>query len=138
MVDGAQQTDKVVASGQITIDEAGTRVVVGLSYEYRLSPMRLDTTTSKGTTHGSIKKGNELTVSFYKTLNAKYGDGIDQYDFNWRTTENYDNPPELFTGDITETFDGGFTTEDNIVINGSDPFPCTVRALIPRIDITGR
>lgn len=138
MADGAQQADKIVDGGQITIDEAGTRVVVGLPYEYRLSPMRLDTTTAKGTTHGSIKKASELVMSFYKTLNAKFGDGVDQYDINWRTTENYDNPPNLFTGDIVETFDGGFTTEDNIVISGSDPFPCTVRALIPRFEVTGR
>jgi hypothetical protein len=135
MVDGAQQSDKVVQAGQITIDKAGTRVIVGLPYEYRVSPMRLDV---NGSTYGTIKKIHELVASFYKTLNAKYGDGTTQYDINWRTTENYDSPPDLFTGDRTLVFDGGFTTEDNLTISGSDPFPCVLRALIPKIDKTGR
>jgi hypothetical protein len=146
IVDGAQQSDKVVSLGQITIDKAGTRVVVGLPYEYKGSPMRLDTNTANGTTHGSLKNIHELVISFYKTLNAKYGDGTKQYDINWRTTENYDNPPNLFTGDIgsaddsknTINFDGGFSIKDTIVISGTDPFPCTVRAIIPRLEVTGR
>jgi len=135
LVDGALQSSKVVLSGQITIDEAGTRVVVGLPYEYNVSPMRLDV---NGSTYGTIKKISEVVVSFFETLNAKYGDGTRQYDIDWRTTEDYDSPPDLFTGDKTLTFDGGFSTEDNLTISGSDPFPCTVRALIPKIEKTGR
>jgi hypothetical protein len=136
MVDGAQQADKVVSGGQITIDKAGTRVVVGLSYEYKAEPMRLDV---NGSTYGTIKKISEVTLSFYKTLNAMYGDGVNQYPIDWRTDENYDSPPELFTGDKPGlTFTGGFTTETPLVISGTDPFPCILRAIIPKIDQTGR
>jgi hypothetical protein len=135
MVDGAKQADKVVSSGQITIDRAGTRVVVGLPYEYKAEPMRLD---QDGSTYGTTKIITEVVVSFLDTLNAKYGDGTTQYEINWRTTEDYDSPPELFTGDITLTFDGGFTTDTPLVISGSDPFPCVLRALIPKITKTGR
>jgi hypothetical protein len=135
LVDGALQTSKVVSSGKIIIDEAGARAVVGLPFDYRVSPMRLD---ANGSTYGSIKKISEVVVSFFETLNAIYGDGTTQYDINWRTEEDYDSPPDLFTGDKTLTFDGGFTTEDELTISGSDPFPCVVRALIPRIEKTGR
>ena len=138
MVDGALQTNKTVSSGSITIDEAGTRVVVGLPYIYRVSPMRLDQNTKQGTTHGSIKKISELVVSFHNTLNAKYGDGVDTYDIDWRTEEDYDSPPSLFIGDKTLSFDGGFSIDDPIIISGNDPFPCTVRAIIARIEKTGR
>jgi hypothetical protein len=135
LVDGAKQCDKTVLSGQVTIDKAGTRVVVGLSSEYRVSPMRLD---RDGSTYGTITKISEVVVSFFETLNAEYGDGTRQYDIDWRTIEDYGSPPELFTGDKTLTFDGGFTTDSPLTISGSDPFPCTVRALIPKIDKTGR
>ena len=135
IVDGALQSNKTVSGGSITIDSAGTRAVVGLSSEYKVSPMRLD---QGGSTYGSIKRISEMVVSFYKTLNAEFGDGTNQYDMKWRTTEVYGDPPNLFTGDKKVTFLGGFTTEDNILISGSDPFPCTVRALIPKIEKVGR
>jgi len=138
LADGAVQASKKVLDGEITIDEAADRVVVGLPYTYQVSPMRLDISSNAGTTHGSIKKISELVISFFATGGAQYGDGTDTYDIDWRTTEAYDSPPELFTGDKTVSFDGGFTTEDNIVISGSDPLPCTIRAIIARAEKTGR
>ena len=136
--DGAVQASKTVSDGIITIDEVADRVVAGLPYTYQASPMRLDVMTSKGTTSGSVKNISELVISFFATMNAQVGDGTDTYDMNWRTTEDYDSPPALFTGMKTASFPSGFSTEDNIVISGSDPLPATVRALIPRIDVTGR
>ena len=138
LVDGAVQARKTVSGAQITIDEAGARVVVGLPFTYQVSPMRLDITTPKGTTHGTIKVIPELVISFFATGNAQYGDGVDTFNIDGRTTEPYDSPPDLFTGDKIVAFAGGFSTEDNIVISGSDPLPCTVRAIIPRTEITGR
>lgn len=138
LVDGAVQASKTVSSSAITIDEAGARAVVGLPSTYQVSPMRLDTTTPVGTTHGSVKKISELVISFFATMNAQYGDGTDTYDIDWRVEEVYDSPPALFTGDRTVTFDGGFSTEDDVVISGSDPLPATIRAIIPRIEKTGR
>ena len=136
--DGAVQASKTVSDGIITIDEVADRAVAGLSYTYQVSPMRLDVMTSKGTTSGSVKNISELVISFFATMNAQVGDGTDTYDIDWRTTEDYDSPPALFTGMKTVSFPSGFSTEDNIVISGSDPLPCTVRALIPRIEVTGR
>jgi hypothetical protein len=143
LVDGAIQSDEVVSDGEITPDIGTLGVdyscaVVGIPFTYQVSPMRLDITTPVGTTHGSIKKISELVVSFFETLNAQYGDGIDTYSIDWRTEEEYGSQPDLFTGDKIVAFDGGFSTEDNIVISGSDPFPCTVRAIIPRIEKVGR
>jgi hypothetical protein len=129
---------QVVVDGTVTTDAKVFTAHIGLSSTYQVSPMRLDITTPVGTTHGSIKKISEVVFSFFKTLNAQYGDGTDTYDIDWRTTEVYDSPPELFTGDKTVAFDSGFSTEDNIIISGSDPLPCTVRAIIPRIEKTGR
>ncbi len=139
LVDGAVQVSKTVLGGSITIDEAGDRAVVGLSYIPKVSPMRLDVTSAGGTTHGSIKKISELVISFFATGIAEYGDGTDTSNIDFRTTEDYDSPPDLFTGDSENlSFDGGFSTEDNIVISSSVPLPLTVRAIIARVQKTGR
>jgi hypothetical protein len=101
--------------------------------------MRLDQNTQQGTSKGSIKKITEAVISFYKTLNARYGDGTDTYDINWReTSAEYTTPPDLVTGDKVVVADGGFSVEDPFQIEGSDPMPCSIRAIIPRIEQTGR
>jgi len=136
---GAKFADEIVDSnGEITLVETVTKAHVGLSYEYKLKPMRFDLVTQAGTARGSIKKIYEIVVSFYKTLNAQFGDGTDTRSFDWRTDEPYGSPPNLYTGDKKDSFDGGFSAEDPVVISGSDPFPCTVISIVPRVNITGR
>jgi hypothetical protein len=100
--------------------------------------MRMDQNIN-GTSKGSVKKITEAVVSFENTLNARYGDGTDTYDWNWReTSAEYSTPPDLVTGDKVAVADGGFDVEDSFQIEGNDPCPCTVRAIIPRVEVTGR
>lgn len=139
LVDGAVQTNKTVISGQITIDEAGDRVVTGLPFEYQVSPMRLDVVTQTGTTRGSIMVIPEIVLSLFASGGVEYGDGTNQKAIDFRTTEPYGSPPALFTGDTDAlAFDGGFNKDMDIVISGSSPLPCTVRAIIARTEKTGR
>jgi len=134
LADGAVQASKTVSGGIITIDEVGDRVVAGLPFTYQVSPMRLDVNTQTGTTLGSIKNISKVVFSFFATGNAQYGDDEDTYDIDWRTEEDLGSPPDLFTGFKEVAFDGGFTTDDTIIISGSDPLPCTVRAIVASID----
>ncbi len=139
LVDGAVQKSKTVSSGQITIDTAGSRAVVGLSYQYQLSPMRPDVVTGAGTTRGSIMVTPEIVVSLFASGGVEYGDGTNQRPIDFRTTEPLGSPPALFTGEKDKlAFDGGFNTDMDIVISGSGPLPCTVRAIILKTEKTGR
>ena len=134
LVNGAVQASKVVSDGEITIDEIGNRVVVGLPLTYKVSPMRMDINTQTGTTLGEVKNISKLYISFFATGNARYGDDEDTYDIPFRTEEDYGSPPNLFTGFKEVDFDGGFTTDYTIIISGSDPLPCTIRAIVASID----
>jgi len=134
--DGAVFEPGGVNGGETTITSTVNKAVTGLRSRYKLKPMRLDI---DGSTRGSIRKIPELVVSFLDTFNAKYGTEVDDLvNFNWRTTEAFDSPPDLFTGDKIATFDGGFSNEDSILISGNDPAPCTVRGIIARTERTGR
>ena len=139
LVDGAVQAEQQVAGSAITLTENGNRVVVGLPYIYEVSPMRMDKIDRGGADIGSIGKTSELVLSLLASGNVRYGDGVTDFAIPFRTEEAYGSPPALFTG-LTDnlTFDGGFTTEKPIVISGSDPLPCTVRAIIARTEKTGR
>jgi hypothetical protein len=138
LTDGAVHAPQVVSDGEITITRSADRVVAGLPFEYQVSPMRMDITTPGGTTYGSKKRTSEVVASFRATSGASYGDDIDTFKFDWRTGERYGSPPGLFTGEIDVPFDGGFSVANPIIISGSDPLPCTARAIIARIEKTGR
>lgn len=132
--------DETVASGTITLMVLSPhahnfvrKATVGLPYRYTLSPMRLDITTAGGTTHGSIAKISEIVISFLDTLGAKYGSTLgDLKDID------FENTTTLNTGDVVVPFDGGYNIDDTIFISGNDPLPCTIRAIIPRKEKTGR
>ncbi len=139
LADGAVVATKIVSGGSITLDESASVVVVGLPYTYKLKPMRMDLDPAGGTTLGTTKKITELVLSFYKAGNVEYGyDEDNLLGLDWRTTEPYDTPPALFSGDKIAVFDGGFDKDDSILITGSSPLPCTVRAIVARMEITGR
>ena len=139
LVDGAVQAEQQVSGGAITITETGDRVVVGLPCPYEVSPMRMDKMDRGGATIGSIGKISELVLSLLASGNVRYGDGVTDFAIPFRTEEVYGSPPDLFTG-LTDNlaFDGGFSTEKPVVISGTDPLPCTLRAIIARTEKTGR
>jgi len=103
--------------------------------------MRMDINLASGSTYGSIKKISEIVFSFHDTLNAQYGTSESNLkDIDWTDPKlkNTSKIEGLFTGDITVALDGGFDTDDIFIISQSDPLPCTVRAIIPRVEKTGR
>jgi len=128
-------TEVVSASGVVDIgtdsaDNLVRRAIVGLPYTYKLRPMRLVWNVD-GTTSGSQIRISEIVANFYNTLNAKYGKSLDDLkDITWTTT--------AYTGDKVLEFDGGYDEQSNLYISGSDPLPCTVRAIIVRIYKSGR
>ena len=136
--DGAVFARNTVASGSITLAESASRVIYGLPYRFTLKPNRFDLAI-EGTTKGTLKRIAEVVISFYKSLNVQYGvDTNTLFNIDWRTTEAYGSPPALYTGDKVVAHEGGFDAEDSLVLSGDDPLPCVVRAIIPRIEVTGR
>ena len=139
LADGAVYPAQTVSGGQVVLSQAVSKAAAGLGFQYVLEPMRIDTQSRAGSSRGSLAKIPELVLSFLKTGGAKYGASTAAlFEIDWRTTEVYDSPPELFTGDKLVTLDGGFDPENPIVISGEDPLPCTVRAIVARLDVTGR
>lgn len=131
--DGCVFADQVVTGGEVTLSQAVSVCHIGLKSRYKLEPMRL--AGNPGDIMGLERTIPEILVSFYKTSGASYGDGTNTYPIDFRTTEVFGSPPALFTGEKKLPFNSGFTTQDTIIISGSDPLPCTVRAIVPSVEI---
>lgn len=141
LADGEPVADQVVTNGSITLTTAASKVHFGLGFTPVLKPMRLDTQTGGGTTHGTIANIPELVLSLLDSKNVKYGDSeSDTFDVDTTATDvvNTSEITGLFTGDVTVHQDGGFSVEDSIIITTDKATPLTVRAIIARKDLTGR
>lgn len=137
--DGYVFSPQKVIDGKITLPEPVRKAQIGLNYTYKLQPLKFVFDTREGTTFGSIMNVNEIVCSFIDTLNAKYGSSDSElYDIEWPVLETFDDPPKLFTGELTLSFDGGFNTDMPIIIAGNDPLPCIVRAIIARTEKSGK
>jgi hypothetical protein len=44
-----------------------------------------------------------------------------------------DSPPPLFTGDVEEIFNGGFSKDGTIYIRGYQPVPLNIVAVMPEM-----
>jgi len=133
----------VSATGTVTLPDSNTvtKAQAGLPSTYEVQPMRLDINTQQGTAFGSLKRISEIVVSLYNSANVSYGDSssdLHSIDTTPNTLINKSTITGLFTGDVSVHQDGGFSVDDSIIISGSDPLPCTVRCLIPKVDVTGR
>jgi len=129
----SENDDETVASGTIVLSGWVRKAIAGLSYRYTLRPMRLDVPTRSGSMQGSTKKIHHIVASFYNTLGAQYGKSLsDLKDFTFPSSTT------LYTGDMKAVFDGGYSVDDDLYISGNGSFPCTLRALIVRMEKTGQ
>jgi len=147
LADGAVVTPQVVVSGAITLTTAASKVHAGLPFTPYLKPMRLDNETNRGSSHGTIKNIPELVLSVLDSDNIRTGNistNMHNIDLTRPDLKNNSEIDGLFTGDIPVSQDGGYSIEDSILISSSqtggvtDPTPLTVRAIVARINETGR
>ncbi len=155
LADGQVIAPAIPASGQITLSVAASVVHVGLPFTPFVKPMRLDTETRAGSSHGTTKKIAEVVLSILDSKNVRYGDVEGNMlpldlDNNDGTLVNNSEIDGLFTGDVVAHFTAGFSLEDSILISSSqtrdaadsddltDPTPLTLRAIVARLDEVGR
>lgn len=135
VVDGAAHPDRVVTSGQIELERAGSKVQVGLACPARLVTMRLEAGAPDGTSQGKVKRINSIVLRLLDTLGGFIGlHGRQLRELNFRRPSMpMDAPPAVFTGDVPVTFDGDYETDNRITIEQRQPFPMTIVGIYPNL-----
>lgn len=126
-----------VASGQITLASAYSKVHVGLPYISKLQTLKLET---PGTTTiaGKQVKTSQITVQVVESRGGKIGPDFDTlfaFTDAWRGLTG--SILDLYTGDLKETLAGGYQGGAEICIQQSQPLPITVTGVIPEITVGG-
>ena len=131
---GATHPDKVVSSGQITLDRAVNKVAVGLNYVSKLETLRIEAGVD-GTAQGKVKRVHKVVVRFYQTVHAKMGKRFNDLNtiFFRSSLDPMGEPLALFSGDKEEIFGGAYDLDGHICIQQDLPLPLTVLGMFPEM-----
>jgi len=135
LADGAVHPSKTVASGQITLDYAASKVHAGLSYDSDLETLSIESGAADGTAVGKTKRIHRVIVKLLNTLGLKTGassSDLTEYTFR-KTSDPLGSAPPLFSGDIELPWEGGYATQARVYLRQTDPLPGTIVAVMPQM-----
>lgn len=139
LADGARQPDVTVSSGQVALARPASWVHLGLQYISTLKtlPVELQDDKGGGTSQTRMKRINQIAVKFYETTGGQFGSSESNLqDFPIRSTDSLmDTPIDPLTGHLTQTFPGGYESDGSIIIRQNAPFPMTVLAIVPSVEV---
>lgn len=143
LADGNVVRNLTVTGGAVTLDVAASKVHVGLPMVAALQTLDIDlgTVGGLGTVQGRQKSVSNVTLRVEQTRGIFIGprDGArgDEHlvEYKQRSTEDWDDPIEPVTGDISLTPQWDWNTGANLWIKQFDPLPMTILAIMPDITL---
>jgi hypothetical protein len=140
LADGAVHPDKVVSSGQITLDREATKATVGLQIIADGQLLRFETGAADGTAMGKTQRIHRLFVRLWQTLGFKFGQSADELDEVIFRTDNdaMDTAVPLFTGDVELDIDQDYSNQVEVYFRQDQPLPGTILAFMPHIKTEDR
>jgi hypothetical protein len=139
LADGAVQPDKVVTGGEIELTIEASDVVVGLNYTSRVVTNSLEAGGNFGTSQGKVGRINRLDLLFHNTIGCNYGPDVNNLvPLSFRATSDpMDSSPPLFSGYQDVVFDAHYEDDKTVVVEQSQPYPCTILAIVPSMVVYG-
>lgn len=141
LADGNVVRGLTVTGGAVTLQNAASKVHVGLSYEALMQTLGLDLgqVQGLGTVQGRMKSVAEVTLRVENTRGIFVGpyddtrDGKHLVEYRQRSTEAWNEAIRLYTGDIRITPPWDWNTEGSMIVKQFDPLPMTILAIMPDV-----
>jgi hypothetical protein len=138
LADGAVLSPKTVASGQITLEKAGSLVHVGLPIVSDMQTLPLAIEGLDGYGQGRVKNINQVYLRVYRSSGIFVGPSVDDLtEAKIRTTEPYGSPPNLKTEEIDIMVTPTWAEDGQIVVRQSDPVPLTIVSATTEVQFGG-
>ena len=135
LADGATHANKIVSSGEISLDRSATKVKVGLAYTSLLQTMRIDAGARDGTSQSKTKRIYEITIRLFESVGVEVGPDLNNLErIPFRSSANAMNQSITpFTGDKEVEFRGNYETDGFVFVRQTQPLPLTILSLYPRL-----
>lgn len=128
--DGAVFPQKVVTGGSITLEQACSKVQVGLQIVADVQTLPLSLQIDAGYGQGRLKNVNKVWLRVYRSSGVFAGPSIDRLvQFKQRTTEVYGAPPNLQSDEIEIVLEPSWQSGGQIFVRQSDPLPLTLTSM---------
>lgn len=128
---GVEPRQAVTAGGTITLEEAASKVHVGLPYNSDAQGMPLSMEGLQALGQGVLKNINKAWLKVYQSSNLQAGPTFDKLrTYPQRTTAvDYGDPPPLVTDTVPLNFSPQWTQDGQWCLRQSDPLPVTLQAI---------
>jgi hypothetical protein len=126
-----------VASGQITLSAAASKVHIGKPIRAQIQTLAIEVPTA-GTLLNSQVKLSKFTLQVLQSMGGKYGtDFTTMYPLTQTFLQAYGVDDVLYTGKLKDVLPPNYSEEGVICIEQSDPLPFCLLAVIPQVTIGG-
>lgn len=139
LADGAVLPQQVVSGGSITLDEAASKVHVGLPITADIETLPLATEAVSAFGQGRVKNVNKVWLRVYRSSGVFAGPDSDTLrQYKQRRTEPYGSPPDLIEEEEIEiAVDGRWGRSGQVFVRQSDPLPLTITSMTVEAAIGG-
>lgn len=126
----------VGSDGNLDTTDEYTWIIAGYNYIADIVPIALQSNSLFGSGLGQIKRVEELTILFHRTVYAKFGiltneNNLESINFRPASTP-ANTPTPLFTGEIVKKLTASYETRQNIIIRSDLPLPMQVTAIVTK------
>jgi hypothetical protein len=127
LADGSVHPQLVVVDGAITLENAASKVHVGLPITADLQTLPPAIEEAQAFGSGLLKNATRIHLRVNASAGIKVGPTFDMLrEYTPRTSEPYGSPPSLKTGTISLSLDNKWSLEAQVCIRQSDPLPLTI------------
>lgn len=141
LADGATHPTRVVSNtGTITLARPASVVQVGYGYNSDGNTLRNDAGSANGTAQGKTQRKHRVCFRLHDSLGLSAGPNFNS--LTRRIVRTTGDPlgvaVPLFSGDDTDTWEGDYSTDDEICWRFDQPLPGTMLAIMPQQDTFDR
>ncbi|MDO5765256.1 MAG: hypothetical protein Q4P84_06125, partial [Elusimicrobiales bacterium] len=134
LADGSPVSGLIVTNGKITLPRPMTCVHAGLTYEAELQTLPAALADNGGTLQDRKRRLVSVTLKMSDSRGGRAGTEESQLDeLIQRSTEPFNSPIALKTGDYTLTVAGTHGLMPSVIFRQTEPLPVTLLAVISRI-----
>jgi hypothetical protein len=128
-------------------DVTPVQCLVGYNYTGRLAPVVPEVPATLGTSLGSIRRVDRVSVMFHRAAGARVGrvsdvyqentpiDDPEEISFPRASDEDVDSVARLFSGELQVIFPNGYDRKPKVLIESYRPFPCQVTYIVARMTV---
>ncbi len=131
LADGSVEPTQVVTDGTITLENAASKISVGLNIvaDLRTLPLALEGAQASG--QGTIKNVNKVHIRVSQSSLVKAGPAFDRLrEYPARAVSDpYGSPPALRDGELSLSVDPNWSTDAAICVRQDAPVPLTVLSM---------